>query len=78
MATQLTLFISDILETWKADLNKDGAVTFADYSLFTRQWNLSNCTSPNWCAGVDYDHDGSVDLDDLLTFLVMSIQNRAS
>jgi peptidoglycan/xylan/chitin deacetylase (PgdA/CDA1 family) len=52
-----------------ADLNRDGKVDFADFSLFANNWLEADCEeSNNWCEGTDFDHIGSVDMLDLAAF----------
>jgi len=44
-------------------------IDYADFCNFANQWLKTNCTSANgWCSGSDYDHDGNVQLDDLMQF----------
>jgi hypothetical protein len=40
------------------------------YANFAKQWLKTGCTSgTGWCSGCDYDHDGKVEIDDLMTFV---------
>jgi hypothetical protein len=44
-------------------------IGFVDFSNFANQWLKTNCKLTNgWCQGCDYNHDGKVQLDDLLQF----------
>jgi hypothetical protein len=44
-------------------------IDFVDFANFANQWLKTGCTSANgWCSGSDYDHDGNVQLDDLMQF----------
>ncbi len=54
--------------TCRADLNLNGTVNFTDYALFANNWMDNTCCAPNWCEGTDFDHSGSVDTLDLMTF----------
>jgi hypothetical protein len=41
-----------------------------DFANFSNQWHRTGCTSgTGWCSGSDYDHDGNVQLDDLMRFV---------
>ena len=45
-------------------------IDFVDFGNFANQWLKTGCTSANgWCSGSDYDHDGNVQLDDLMQFV---------
>jgi hypothetical protein len=45
-------------------------IDFVDFGNFANQWLKTGCTSANgWCSGCDYDHDGNVQLDDLMQFV---------
>ncbi len=45
-------------------------INFVDFCNFANQWLKTGCTSANgWCSGSDYDHDGNVQLDDLMQFV---------
>lgn len=50
------------------DLNGNGIPDFGDFSDFAQVWAVSSCLPPNWCNGRDFDHSGSVDMDDLQIF----------
>ncbi|MGA2172462.1 MAG: cellulase family glycosylhydrolase [Sedimentisphaerales bacterium] len=42
---------------------------FSDFADFAKQWHRTGCASGNgWCNGFDYNHNGSVLFDDLVTF----------
>ena len=51
-----------------ADVDMDSAVNFTDYAIFANNWMDDTCCDPNWCEGTDFDHSGSVDMLDLVTF----------
>jgi len=45
-------------------------IDFADFGNFAKQWLKTGCTSgTGWCSGADLDHDGNVQLDDLVQFV---------
>lgn len=45
-------------------------IDFADFGNFANQWLKTGCTSgTGWCSGADLDHDGNVQLDDLMQFV---------
>jgi hypothetical protein len=48
-----------------ADIDIDGDVDFTDYAIFASHWVEQNCTEPDWCVGIDFDHNGQVDVFDL-------------
>ncbi len=42
---------------------------FADFAGFAGQWSRSDCNADNnWCSGDDFDRDGTVDIEDLISF----------
>jgi hypothetical protein len=42
---------------------------FGNFADFAPQWNVSGCNIGNdWCGGSDFDRDGLVSLDDLMSF----------
>jgi hypothetical protein len=44
-------------------------INFVDFSNFASQWLKTGCSFFNgYCKGCDYDHDGNVQLDDLVQF----------
>lgn len=47
------------------DLTGDDWVDFADFAVFARYWQNTNCHLPDWCAGADNEQDGDVDWNDL-------------
>ncbi len=55
-----------------ADLNHDGIVEDADFSLFVFAYNILDCTDPAMPAGcqADLNHDGLVDDSDFSLFVV--------
>jgi hypothetical protein len=45
------------------------ALEFADFAGFAGQWGRTDCdASNNWCSGTDFDRNGTVDIDDLMSF----------
>ena len=45
-------------------------INFVDFCNFAKQWLNTGCTSSNgWCSGADYNHDGKVDINDLMQFV---------
>ncbi|MBI9018874.1 MAG: S8 family serine peptidase [Phycisphaerae bacterium] len=49
------------------DINSDGHVNLADFSLLSKQWLLSPCNEVNGgCSGSDIDYTGAVDIEDIL------------
>ena len=51
-----------------ADFNTDGIVNFLDYSLLASCWLEDDFSEPDVCCTVDLDSDGTVDVNDLLSF----------
>jgi hypothetical protein len=49
------------------DIDRDGDVGFADFSLFAAYWRQTGCGQ---CGGADFTYDGKVNIDDLLLFAV--------
>ncbi|MHC4597046.1 MAG: dockerin type I domain-containing protein, partial [Planctomycetota bacterium] len=47
------------------DVDGDGDVDFADFTLFAPYWRQTNCAQ---CGGADFTNDGKVDIDDLRLF----------
>jgi hypothetical protein len=42
---------------------------FSEFADFADQWNRTDCSIDNdWCSGTDFDRNGTVDIDDLMTF----------
>lgn len=42
---------------------------FRDFAFFAKQWRRTDCGIVNsWCNGADFDHSGSILLDDLQAF----------
>jgi fibronectin type 3 domain-containing protein len=42
---------------------------FSAFASFANQWNRTDCSTGNdWCSGTDFDRNGTVDIDDLMTF----------
>ncbi len=52
----------------RSDFNIDRFVNFEDFSIFAFYWLEQVCLEPGWCQGCDYDHSGSVDIEDLSRF----------
>jgi len=53
--------------TCSCDFNRDAQVNFPDWATLASNWRKL-CSSPNWCAGMDLDHSGSVDIGDVAVF----------
>ena len=53
-----------ILRPPVGDMNNDLRVDWSDFSIFSSQWNQSNCKAPKWCAGADLSHSGKVNWED--------------
>ncbi len=53
-----------ILQPPMGDMNNDLRVDWSDFSIFSSQWNQSNCKAPKWCAGADLDNSGKVNWGD--------------
>ena len=63
-------WISSVMPEYvPADLTGDDWVDFADFAVLASYWQDTNCESPDWCGGADFEPDGDVDWADLL-FLV--------
>jgi hypothetical protein len=52
-----------------ADLDGDDDVDLADFAWFAKYWHRSNCSSPQWCGGSDFDQNTVVDFSDLQDFV---------
>lgn len=48
------------------DLNSDGFVNFADFTIFAKHWLRNDCQKPDWCGGADLGRSGSVGVEDLV------------
>ena len=57
-----------ILRPPVGDMNHDLRVDWSDFSIFSSQWNQSNCNAPKWCAGADLSHSGKVNWEDFAIF----------
>ncbi|MGD0572694.1 MAG: cellulase family glycosylhydrolase [Sedimentisphaerales bacterium] len=45
------------------------SLEFVDFAGFAGQWGQINCNADNnWCSGADFDRDGTVDIEDLISF----------
>jgi len=53
--------------TCLCDFNRDAQVNFPDWATLANNWRKL-CSSPGWCAGMDLDHSGSVDIGDVAVF----------
>ena len=47
---------------------KDGNVDLYDFTQLANFWH-EDCDSPYWCEGSDYNQNGTIDLDDLVTLV---------
>ena len=62
----ITLLFSN---TPTRDLNPDGIVNYADFSVFSSYWLAENCDDPNAaCYRADFSRNGSVGLEDVIMF----------
>jgi hypothetical protein len=50
------------------DFNNDTKVDFADFAILASHWRATDCNDPGWCEGTDLNHDGCVDVNDLMLF----------
>jgi subtilase family serine protease len=50
------------------DFTDEGIIDFADFAKFANFWQ-SVCSETQWCDGSDFNHSGSVSLDDLAEFV---------
>jgi hypothetical protein len=68
-AVRLSSYAAWVLQTiperLPGDLTGDDWVDLADFAVFARYWQNTECESPDWCAGADCEPDGDVDWDDL-------------
>jgi len=48
------------------DISGDNVVNVDDLSEVSGQWQVSDCTDPDWCNGTDINRDGAVNVADLL------------
>jgi len=53
--------------TCSCDFNRDAQVNFPDWATLASNWRKP-CSLPSWCAGMDLDHSGSVDIGDVAVF----------
>lgn len=53
----------------EGDFNKDYVVNLADHALFSQSWQESDCDSGYFCNGMDIDLDGSITLNDYISFI---------
>ncbi len=45
------------------------SLEFVDFAGFAGQWGQIDCNADNnWCSGADFDRDGTVDIEDLISF----------
>jgi hypothetical protein len=51
------------------DLNEDGIVNFTDFAVVGSYWGITGCTDPDGCKKVDFDDNGTVDINDLRMFV---------
>jgi hypothetical protein len=52
---------------YRSDFNLDSEVDLLDWAELANNW-LGSCSEPDWCAGMDLDHSGRVDIRDLVVF----------
>jgi predicted metalloprotease len=63
-----TVQVTFIFSGNPSDFTLDGIVNFNDYAVFAFYWTDSLCTAPGWCEGCDYDHSGTVGIEDIGRF----------
>ena len=51
------------------DFNGDHIVNFTDFAVLGLYWGITDCTDPYGCKKVDFDGDGTVDINDLRMFV---------
>jgi hypothetical protein len=51
----------------RSDFNRDSQVNFFDWAELTGNWS-ELCSEPDWCAGIDLDRSGRIDIGDLAVF----------
>jgi len=56
-----TYWLSDCPENWPWQC----VIGFTDFARFASHWLESDCVSPGYCGGADFDKNGSVDMHDL-------------
>jgi hypothetical protein len=69
VSSYATWVLQTIPERLPGDLTGDDWVDFADFAVFARYWQNTDCQSPDWCAGADCEPDGDVDWDDLAALI---------
>ena len=64
------VWISETIPEYvQGDLTDDDWVDFADFAVLGQYWLSTECESPDWCSGADFEPDGDVDWADL-AFLI--------
>jgi len=53
--------------TCSCDFNRDSQIDFLDWAQLADNWGKP-CSAPGWCAGIDLDHSGRVDISDVAVF----------
>jgi hypothetical protein len=66
-AVKATLEDALQIVTCSCDFNRDAQVNFPDWATLASNWRKL-CSSPGWCAGMDLDHSGSVNIGDVAVF----------
>jgi len=57
------------------ELTGDEWVDFADLAVFVSFWLDTDCHSPDWCLGADFEPDGDVDFADFAQFACYWLQD---
>ena len=53
----------------QSDLDQDGNIDMADFSLFSQVWLETGCNGPSTCNGADLNASGTVDMVDFSLFI---------
>jgi hypothetical protein len=61
--SEMTIFVNN-----PPNIDGVGEVNLGDFAILAKHW-LDQCVSPNWCEGADLDVSGTVNFDDLKTFI---------
>ncbi len=53
------------VSTLMADASVDGSVDFKDFAILASRWLNANCVYPDFCGETDFNHNTTVNIDDL-------------